>query len=202
MAQLSAGDRTEKFRPTGGRVTGVLALLLAVAVVAIGVLDRGAGLPPEVIVLAALGGLLAWASMLRPALWLTPTELVMRNMLETVHLPLAAIEELALRQVLAVTAGDRRYVSTAVGKSWRKALRSSAPSAEPEGDRPVTDLPYADYVEQRLRQRVDDARAAAGVRRGSDEQLALAGGVRREPAWLPIGLILAAAVTFVVTLLV
>jgi hypothetical protein len=152
---------------------------------------------------ALLGGVLAWASMLRPALWLTPTDLVMRNMLETVHLPLAAIEEMAVRQVLAVSVGDRRYVSTAVGKSWRKALKSSAPGGrEPAGDQRVTDLPYVDFVEQRLRQRVDDAREAAGVRRGSDEQLALAAGVRRERAWLPIGLIAVAAVAFVVTLLV
>ena len=203
MAQLSTGDPVEKFRPTGGRVTGVLAVVLALAIAVIGISERGEGFPAGVVAGALLGGVLAWASMLRPALWLTPTDLVMRNMLETVHLPLAAIEEMAVRQVLAVSVGDRRYVSTAVGKSWRKALKSSAPGGrEPAGDQRVTDLPYVDFVEQRLRQRVDDAREAAGVRRGSDEQLALAAGVRRERAWLPIGLIAVAAVAFVVTLLV
>ena len=203
MAQLSTGDPVEKFRPTSGRVTGIIALLLAIAVAGIGVVDRGRGFPSPVVAGAVLGGVLAWASMLRPALWLTSTDLVMRNMLETVHLPLAAIEEMAVRQVLAVSAGDRRYVSTALGRSWRKTLTSSAPGgAAPDGTRPVTDLPYVDFVEQRLRQRVDDARDAAGVRRGSEEQLALADGVRREPAWLPIGLIGAAAVALVVTLLV
>jgi hypothetical protein len=203
MAQLSTGDPVEKFRPTSGRVTGIVAVVLAVAIAVIGIVDRGEGFPVEVVAGAVLGGVLAWASMLRPALWLTPTDLVMRNMLETVHLPLAAIEEMAVRQVLAVSAGDRRYVSTAVGKSWRKSLKSSVPGGrEPEGDRRVTDLPYVDFVEQRLRQRVDDAREAAGVRRGSGEQLALAAGVRRERAWLPIGLIAAAALAFLVTLLV
>ena len=72
---------------------------------------------------AVLAAVLAWASMLRPALWATPDHLVMRNMLETVHVPLAAIEQLAVRQVLAVRAGDRRYVSTVVGRPLRKAMR-------------------------------------------------------------------------------
>lgn len=202
MAQLSTGDPVEKFRPTGGRVTGVLAVVLAAAIAVIGIVSRGEGVPSQVVAGALLGGVLAWASMLRPALWLTATELVMRNMLETVHLPLAAVEEMAVRQVLAVSVGDRRYVSTALGKSWRRTLRSSAPTGKrPEGGQHVTDLPYVDFVEQRLRQRVDDARDATGVRRGSEEQLDLAAGVRREWAWLPIGLIVAATLAFVVTLL-
>lgn len=203
MAQPPTGDPVEKFRPTSGRVTGVLAVVLAVAIGVTGIIDRGEGFPAEVVAGAGLAGVLAWASMLRPALWLTPTDLVMRNMLETVHLPLAAVEEMAVRQVLAVSVGERRYVSTALGKSWRKALRSSAPGRRAsDGDQRVTDVPYVDFVEQRLRQRVDDARDAVGVGRGSEEQLALAAGVRRERAWLPIGLIAAAALAFGVTLLV
>ena len=45
--------------------------------------------------------------MLRPALWVTREHLVMRNLAETVHIRLAAVEEMAVRQVLAVRAADR-----------------------------------------------------------------------------------------------
>ena len=62
-------------------------------------------------------------------------------------------------------------------------------------------MPYADFVENRIYELVDDARTAAGVRAGSKEQLALPDAVRRERAWLPIGLIAAAVVVLVVSLL-
>ena len=60
-------------------------------------------------------------------------------------------------------------------------------------------MPYADFVEHRLHELVDGARTAAGVRAGSPEQLALPDAVRREPAWLPIGLFVAAAVVLLVS---
>jgi hypothetical protein len=100
-------QQVERFQPTSGRLTAVLVLLLAGVVVVVGVADWGSiGAP--VVAGAVLAAVLAWASMLRPALWATDDELVMRNMLETVHVPLAAVEQLAVRQVLAVRAGDKR----------------------------------------------------------------------------------------------
>jgi hypothetical protein len=189
----------ERFHPTSGQVTGWLTLALAVAVAVGGVLYRDEGFPLWVVGAALLVGVLAWAAMLRPALWVTSDHLVMRNLAETVHIRLAAVEELAVRQVLAVRAADRRWVSTVVGRTWRGALQSrhgSADEAEPrEG------MPYADFVENRIYELVDDARTAAGVRAGSQEQLALPDAVRRERAWLPIGLIAAAAVVLVVSFL-
>lgn len=192
----------ERFRPTSGRVTGALALVVGGAVVLIGLTERDNGFPDPVLAAVALGMVLAWASMLRPALWLTDRSLVMRGMVETVHVPLAAIEEVAARQVLAVRAGDRRHVSTVVGRSWRKAMRSSRPAhgSAAGADRPPTEVPYADFLEDRIRQAAEAARAAAGVRLGSREQVALADGVRREPAWLPIASITLAALAFAVTL--
>ena len=190
----------ERFRPTSGRVTGVLALLLAAAVVAIALVDRDSGFSAPVVAGAVLGGILAWAAMLRPGLWVTERHLVMQNAFETVRVPLAAIEELAVRQVLAVRAGDGRYVSTVVGRPLRKVIRR-APSGATDPAKPPTEIPYADFVEDRVRHHADEARQAAGVRRASPEQVALADDVRREPAWLVIGLIAAAALALVLTIL-
>ena len=138
------------------------------------------------------------ASMLRPALWATEEHLVMRNLAETVHIRLAAIEELAVSQVLAVRAGDRRLVSTVLGRSWRKAVKSRrAPSPE-DGTR--EGMRYVDWAEHRLRELVDAARDRAGVTAGSEEQRALPDAVRRERALVPLALIAVAALLMVVSL--
>ena len=195
-------DRTtvvERFHPTSGRVTGWLTVLLAAAVVVGGAAYRDDGFPMWVSGGALLVGVLAWAAMLRPALWVTDDHLVMRNLAETVHIRLAAVEELAVRQVLAVRAADRRWVSTVVGRSWRKAAQTRhRPSGE---GGPQEGMPYADFVEHRLHELVDSARTAAGVRPGSPDQLALPDAVRRERAWLPIGLLAASAGVLLVSLL-
>lgn len=197
-------DDEIRFRPTGGRIMGSLAVLAALVVVAIGVSDPGA-LPGPVVAGAVLLGVLGWASMLWPRVSLTDDDLVLRTMVEYQRLPLAAVEDLAVRQVLAARVGDKRYVSTAVGKSWRRAMVGDRPATRKDRDRgedrPVTEVAYADYVEQEIRQRMERAREAAGIRLLSDEQLALAKGVRREPAWLPIVLIAAAVLGLLASVL-
>ena len=49
--------------------------------------------------------------------------------------------------------------------------------------KPGEDAPYPVFVEERLQQLAEDARSKQGIRLMSDEQLALAEGVRREWAW-------------------
>ena len=190
----------ERFHATSGRVTGYMTVVLAAAVVLAGLVYLDDGFPVWVVAAGMLVGLVAWAAMLRPALWATHEHLVMRNLAETVHIRLAAVEEMAVRQVLAVRAGDRRWVSTVVGRPWRKTITTrSAPSATGETT-PQDGMPYADFVEHRLYELVHTARTAAGVRAGSSEQLALPDPVRREPAWVPLTLIAVAGLALVVTL--
>lgn len=204
MARLQ-DDRdpvVEKFHATSGHVTGWMTVVVSAAVVIAGLAYLGDGFPVWVIGAALLVGALAWAAMLRPALWATEEHLVMRNLAETVHIRLAAVEEMAVRQVLAVRAADRRWVSTVVGRPWRKAITARS-AAGASGERtPHADMPYADFVENRLYELVDAARSTAGVRPGSTEQLALPDAVRREPAWLPLGLIGASALVLVVALVI
>lgn len=189
-------EAAEWFRPTSGRLTGVLTEVLLGLLLVVAVMERDQDYALPMALGAGFAATLAWATMLRPGLGVTPTTLVLRNMVETVHVPLAAIEELAIRQVLAVRVGDRRFVSPAVGKSWRKALTSSAATQEELTPEQALARSYPDYVEARIRQRCDDARAGLGVRRGSPEQLALAAGVRRERAWLEIVLLAATGLGF------
>jgi hypothetical protein len=194
----------EKFRPTSGRITGALGLLLVAAVVAIGLLDRDQGFSPVVVCAALVVGVVIWATMLRPRLWATDSTLVMRNAFSTVTVPLAAIEQVAVRQVCAVRVGEQRYVCPAVGKSWRQALRSDRRLRHNESreDKPEPGtMPYAGFVEDRIHQLAEEARTRAGVGLLSDEQLALAADVRREWAWpeiVALGLGLAGLVVAVI----
>jgi hypothetical protein len=191
-----AEEPVERFRPTSGRVIGVVALVLVAAVILAGILDHDEEFPVTMIAGAVVFGALVWSSMLRPRVWATESDLVLRNMLETIRIPLAAIESVVVRQVLAVGAGDARYVSPAIGHSWRQTFKSThgaAPKTATES--------YPVFVEERISQLAEDARAKLGVRRYSDEQVALASGVRREPAWAEIAVLTVAGVVFVASLL-
>ena len=191
-----ADDVVENFRPTSGRIMGVIALAMVAAVVLIGLLDREQGFPPVVMWAALCVGVVVWAAMLRPRLWVTTSDVVMRNMFSTVWVPLVAVEQVVVRQVVALKAGDQRFVSPSVGKSWRQTLKSSK---EPK---PGATQSYPAFVEERLHQLTEEARAKAGVKLLSDEQLALADGVRRSWAWPEIAVLVVTFVGFVVALII
>ena len=210
----SPAGTVEHFVPTGGRVSGVLALLLSAAVVVLG-LVRPHDVALPVIAGALLGGILAWAALLRPRVSASAETLYLRNMVETVEVPLAAVDELVVRQVLAVRVGEKKFVSPAVGRKLRKVMKVPRPSSllmpnlpesignEPKTSKKIaTEVDYADHVESRLRTLVEDARQRHGVRRYSDEALALAGDVRRRPAWPEIVAIGVLSVVFLLTILV
>ena len=177
---------TEKFRPTNSRVFGILAVLTALVIPVLWVVDRSAHIPGWLVWASLLFGVLAFGSMLLPAISLTPERLVLRNMLETVSIPLAAVEQVAVRQVTAVLAGEKRYVNPAIGKSWRAALRSGrAPESDPTALAPANphDISYADFVQQRIYQRASQERDRLGIPNSSDEQLEAARGIERAPFW-------------------
>lgn len=209
-------DGLEHFVPTGGRITGILGLVVVGVVVVLWVVDRDNVAAP-VVTGALLAGVLFWASLLRPRVSASSETLVLRNMLETIHIPLAAIDELAIRQVLAVRVGDRRFVCPAVGRKLRKLMHRPRISQlfgptlpdleEPAGttsgtEKAPTDIDYADHVEQRLRHLVDEARTRHGVRPYSDQAEALAAGVRREPSWPEIGALAGTGLLFVAALFI
>ena len=191
----------ERFRPTSGRFTGVVLLAAAAVTAMLSVVDPDSVIP-EVGVAAVLVGILAWSVALRPRVSLVGDDLELRGMVDTVAIPLAAVEELAVRQVMAVRAGDKRFTSPAVGRTRRALVKGKKAVADPntaETSRLAAPT-YAEFVEDRVRQRVDDAMAATGIRRGSPEQVALGAGVRRSPAWPEIVALVGSAVALIVVI--
>ena len=195
----------EKFAPNGGQVTGVLGLLVVATFVGVWVSDRDR-VPLWVLAVALLVGVLIWSTMLRPRVWVEPGTLVLRNMLDTTRIPLAAVEEVAVRQVMAVRVGERRFVSPGVGRSLRQAMKGSAAHrvrAELPGLQGLAaeaaavvepGMVYGDYVELRLRDLATEDRSRRGIRLGSPELDALAGQVDRTRAWPEIVAVAASSV--------
>jgi hypothetical protein len=207
VTRTEASDpAVEKFAPNGGLLTAVVAGLVALAFIAAWAIDihRVALWVPAV---ALLGALVVWISTLRPRVRVRNHELVLQNMLTTTYLPLASIEEVAVRQVMAVRAGGKRYVCAGVGRSLRSALKGSAAErarAQMGGLRGELaqvhepGMHYADFVEIRVKELVNEDRMRRGVKKYSAEADELAGQARREPAWPVIAALAAAAVLVVV----
>jgi len=211
VTRTEASDHAvEKFAPNGGTLTAVLAALVALAFVVAWAVDIHR-VPLWVPGVALLGAGVVWISTLRPRVRVEDHELVFQNMLTTTYLPLASIEEVAVRQVMAVRAGGKRYVCAGVGRSLRQAMKGSAALRASEqmgglrGELAKVREPgmhYADFVEIRVQELINEDRMRRGVKKFSAEADALAEDVRREPAWPVIAALVAAALFVVVGVVV
>lgn len=174
---------TEKFPPTSGRIMGVAAVALCAVLAVYALLDGDGGFEAPVVWGAAFVGVLSYAALLRPAVRVESGALVLRNMVDTNHVPLAAILGVAVRQVLAVRTEEKRYVSPAIGTSFLRTIR---PRPSPSG---VVGLTYPEYVRDRILHLADGAR-----RRNGDEDLA----TRHTWAWPEIAGMVVTGLGFVV----
>ena len=196
-------ESVERFPGAAGRTTGVVSLAVGALLLAAGVWEPSARFAPWVLAAIVVAMTLAWAANLRPALWVEDGDvLVLRGMFDTVRVPLAGIEELHVRQVLAVRAGGRRVVSAAVGRS-RRTITRTAPTVPGERlDHSSPDrIDYPVYVESRLWELAADARRRAGLTHHSEEQYALGALVERRWDPLPLAVVGVAVLGLVLALL-
>ena len=135
LSGLRPGDREEDFRPTNGTVPSPgSAETLIVGFVAVSLFQEGVDPPAWVVAAVVTLGILLWAALLRPRVWIAPgDELVLRTMFETVTIPLAAIESIVVRQVLVVTAGGRRFTCAALGHTRRRLVAGVGVAAAAAG---------------------------------------------------------------------
>jgi hypothetical protein len=201
-------EQLEWFDPTSGRLIGTLSFAVSALALGAALLNPAGSNAPELATGGAFLAAITWTVLWRPRVGYSRQVLVLRNMLHTVQLPLAAIESLAVGQVLAVRAGGRRFVSPAVGKSVRAIVRTPARGAvllpSGSGGEPgaVAAASYADLVLSQIDHRCQEARQASRIEPYSEEQQALAGQVTRERATREIvGLVLTGA-AFVAAVLI
>lgn len=191
-------ERVERFTSWSSRILGGLGLALVALVVVLGIPGIGAAHHPAVYPSCGLVAVLIWIGLIRPAVSVVGDRLVLVSPLSTVRVPLAAIEQVVVRQWLTVRAGDRRFTSSGVGRSSRQSLRD-----DQRGDVTgveIARLSYGAIVERRIDKLADEAQMLQKVARYSDEQQVLADGVRREWAWVEIVLLVVFALATAVTL--
>ncbi len=196
-ADAGGGAATERFQPNSGRLTGVIGLVLVTTAVVLVIVERDVDTLTWMVPAALLTGVVIWIFLFRPAVSVVGDDLVLRGAVSTTYVPLAAIEDVGVGRVLAVSAGGRRYVSGAIGRGRREAARDDRLDASS-----VAGLSYGGYVEQRLSGLVKDALMFAHVTRHSPEQAALAEGVRRTWAWPEIAALVVTAIVLLVVALV
>ena len=130
-----------------GRVTGFISVLLALVVLVSTLISHGSWI---VVVIALLFGLLAYVALLRPRVGLGKDELVLRQMFTTQHVSLATVTSARIGRTLVIRTEDgKRYVSPALGRSLRHALKPGAHD-------PLKN--YADLVEDKIMHASDTAR--------------------------------------------
>ena len=162
--------------------------MLCAALAAYAALDGGEGFGAPVAWGAAFAGIVSYAALLRPRVRVDSDALVLRNMIDTNVVPLAAIDEVAVRQVLAIRVDEKRYVSPAIGTSFFRTIR---PRTDRSG---VAELTYPEYVRDRIMHLADGARRRSG---DADPP-----PVRREWAWPEIAGLAVTGLGFVVTVIV
>ena len=203
-------DDRVSFGAGSSRVMGALTVLVALVVAGVSLVEGDGGSRFPVAAAAVLVAALAWASMLRPALTLVGDELVLRNMLETVTVPLAAISTIDVRQVLVVRAGPRKITSSAIGRSRREINKDSGGGPRLARGRKTAAAggsghgaaSYGALVEQQLQARVAAAREVAGVTEGSAEHEAYVARIERQRAVPEIAVMAVALLVLVVLLVV
>jgi hypothetical protein len=211
---------TVRFRPTNGRLMGILGLVVCAGAAFGFAVSGSAAWAVSGVLACVLGAVLIWASMLRPGVSASSAQLHLTNLFVHVDIPLASIESVEVRRYLLVRSGGKSYICPAVSRSLRKIVRSKmkwtggANNLGGPGDvsqrmgrlatetTTVHDLAYADFVEQRITQLAADDRARRGIEPRSEEEYELGSQVERRPAWVVIGAIVVLAVAFVVSLVI
>jgi hypothetical protein len=190
MTEQDTDAVVERFPPTNGRLGGILGLITSAVVLVLALVAGETGRPLGVAIVAVFGLLVSWAALLRPAVWVTGRDLVLRGMFHTDLLPLAGIDKVVVTQVLAVSVAGKRYVSPTIGYSARQTVvakrvtRLHDPQSqvfEAPGPR-ITNSPQM-FVEERIRVLAQASREQRGIAKDSPEQAALAAEVRRTYAW-------------------
>lgn len=179
-------DKPIAFRAMPTMIVGVIGVLLIGALCLFPLIEG-----PTDARLTAAGGLLlfggiAWATLIRPALVYRTDSLLLRNVLHDVEIPWALVDDIDVRQVAVIYAGDAKYLCAGLSKGRRQLVRGPKEGAEPSS---------ADQAAELGKQR------AVAARRDAVDALPTPDQIERRPAWADVILIAAGAVLFLAGML-
>jgi hypothetical protein len=201
----------ERFKPTNGMLVGWFGLAFAAGVVVYCAVAVHSLAGVRVALAAVFLGTVVWMTQLRPRATAYPHHLLLRNAARDVVIPLAAIEEVSVRQTLRVYAGERRYDCIGIGVSRRELLgvrRRNTPSLLGEGrllefsrkheraSTAETGATYESFVVNRIGELAEREK-----REKQTPATAPSPRVRRQWAWAELAVLTASAVAFALTYL-
>ena len=192
-------EQVERFTVWSSKIVGVIGLVAVAVIVLLGVTGAGGDYHPAVYAVCGLIGVVIWVVIIRPEVAIAGDRLVLRNPLNKVGVPLAAIEQIAVRRWVAVRVGDRTLTNAGISRSRRQGVRDD--QRKDVTGIEIAALSYGAIVERRIQRQAEEARDRQGVKLHSDEQLALAADVRKTWAWPEIAALAVLSVAVVVTML-
>jgi hypothetical protein len=157
----TASAPVERFRPTSGRLLGSASLVVVIGLLLLVGVTEPNLTGAQICLCLALGGVLIWMVLLRPRATAYDDRLVLHNQVSDWHLPLAGVEDVAVRHTLNVWVGDRRYTCSGIGRPSRQMIRGrgGTPSSifarrdtrTGAGDAAnIGQVDYASFVEARI----------------------------------------------------
>lgn len=203
----STARPVQKFKATTGHVIGWLGLAVCVAVVVVVATSEQHLVGLRVALGAVLVAVLIQVALLRPSATAYDETLVLRGMVSDTTLPLAGIDAVVVRHMLVVWVGEDRYTCSSIARSTRSMVKRRKPGAMSvlglyQADDRMGAVgasgdiggsgDYATFVETRI----DDlARSARRDGRYGPP-------VRRRWAWVEVAALGAAALAFLLSLVV
>ena len=157
------------FKPTSGTLLGSAGLVVAGLVVVLAAVTDHSVVGLQTALGAALVALLIWMVLLRPRVTAYADTLVLRNMATDVRIPLAAVDDVAVRHVLNVWVDTERYTCAGIGRSTRSMVRSSGGGPRDAAGAEVSsgDRDYVTFVETSIEQLAWAARRDGGEEPGT-----------------------------------
>jgi hypothetical protein len=174
-SQSSAGDArpVERFKPTGGMFVGYAGLAAAALALGYVLLSVHTVTGLRVALGAVFFGAVVWVTQVRPRAAAYPRHVVLKNSVRDAHVPLAAVDEVAMGQTLNLWVGDDRFVCIGIGQSLREDLKTRRRKQDVTGggsrltqltlmaERASTDeraMSYQTFVVTRLEELVEQAK--------------------------------------------
>jgi hypothetical protein len=167
--------------PGSGDVVYWLGIAAALAFALSGVADlsrTGA----QLALWAGWAALLCFLFGIWPAVFLAEDQLELRGVFSTTSIRLAAINSVAIQQMLTVFVGEQVHRSAAIGRGWRQVARANSPAQRGTTTvDPANPAHIADFVEHRLNALVEQSRSE--IRPATDQSGATERDVQQRWSW-------------------
>lgn len=144
----------ERFKPTSGQMMGYVGLAVAVFVVGYVAWAVHSTTGLRIGLGAVFFGAVVWVTQVRPRATAYPRHVVLKNAVRDAHVPLAAIDEVAMGQTLSLWVGEARYTCIGIGNSMRQDMKAKRRAGLDAAD--IGTSRYSELVQRANRANLDE----------------------------------------------